>query len=410
MENRNNTNSSQDSFPDIEYLDDVEFENDITLLENSKNKKTSKGKNGGKNSKKKGKKKKGYFKKGLLIYATVLLAIIACVWTFFYSFIDGYEKGMSYHKIAEITKELKENPEKLLKDTRINTEFEGDGYAVNYIKSLISGKDVTYREAKENTTADPVYELVVDKKVFAKISLKEDGKIKHGFKNWAIKDINVADYLPKTAAITVSAPENSQVYVNDVIVNDSYITDKSVSIDILSNVEQYLANPPKMVKYEIKGLFETPTVKVKDSDGNELEVVENAGNYTAGVSKDASLEEEFKQYLLDVTNAYARNFANLDKSIFNYVRPGSELYDAINSATTYFYPNSKISGTEFTSREITDYVKYSDDCFTCHIKYDYTIYFTGYSIEKDVSSVDMTWVFVKKDGLWYLTDTKYYDN
>lgn len=165
MENRNNTNSSQDSFPNIEYLDDVEFENDITLLENSKNKKTSKGKNGGKNSKKKGKKKKGYFKKGLLIYATVLLAIIACVWTFFYSFIDGYEKGMSYHKIAEITKELKENPEKLLKDTRINTEFEGDGYAVNYIKSLISGKDVTYREAKENTTADPVYELVVDKKV-----------------------------------------------------------------------------------------------------------------------------------------------------------------------------------------------------------------------------------------------------
>lgn len=217
---------------------------------------------------------------------------------------------------------------------------------------------------------------------FCKISLKEDGKIKHGFKNWAIKDINVADYLPKTAAITVSAPENSQVYVNDVIVNDSYITDKSVSIDILSNVEQYLANPPKMVKYEIKGLFETPTVKVKDSDGNELEVVENAGNYTAGVSKDASLEEEFKQYLLDVTNAYARNFANLDKSIFNYVRPGSELYDAINSATTYFYPNSKISGTEFTSREITDYVKYSDDCFTCHIKYDYTIYFTGYSIER----------------------------
>ena len=113
---------------------------------------------------------------------------------------------------------------------------------------------------------------------------------------------------------------------------------------------------------------------------------------------------------MDVTNAYARNFANLDKSIFNYVRPGSELYDAINSATTYFYPNSKISGTEFTSREVTDFVKYSDDCFTCHVKYDYTIYFTGYSIDKDVSSVDMTWVFVQKDGLWYLTDTKYYEN
>lgn len=44
------------------------------------------------------------------------------------------------------------------------------------------------------------------------------------------------------------------------------------------------------------------------------------------------------------------------------------------------------------------------------MKYDYTIYFTGYSIDKDVSSVDMIWIFVEKDGLWYLTDTKYYDN
>lgn len=411
MENKNNTNSSKDSFPNIEYLDDVEFENDITLLENSVNEKKSKGKNGtSANCKKKGKKKKSFFKKGLLIYAAVLLVIIAGVWIFFYSFIDGYEKGMPYNKIAEISKEIKENPESLLKDVKVSNDFESNDYAINYIKSLVSGKDITYKEAKENTSADPVYELIVDQKVFAKISLKEDGKIKHGFKNWAIKDVDVADYLPTTADITVLAPDSSEVYVNNVKVSDEYITDKNVSIDILSNVEQYLSNPPKMVKYQIGGLFETPAVSVKDLNGEELEVVEDSGNYTAGISKDASLEEEFKQYLLDVTNAYARNFANLDKSIFNYVRPGSELYDAINSATTYFYPNSKISGTEFTSREVTDFVKYSDDCFTCHVKYDYTIYFTGYSIDKDVSSVDMTWVFVQKDGLWYLTDTKYYEN
>lgn len=409
MENKENINDVQDSFPGIEYLDDVEFENDITMLENSRREKTSKQKkNGLKNNRKK--KRKGLFKKGLLIYATVLLILIVGIWVFFYSFIDGYEKGMSYHKIAEIAEEIKTDPDKVFKDIKLSSEFESDDYAVNYIKNLVTGKEIEYREAKENTTSDPVYELVVDKKVFAKVSLAQDGKIKHGFKNWKIKSINISDYLPATTQITVLAPSDSDVYVNDVKVSVDYVTEDNVTIDVLSNVEQYLQNSPKMTKYEIKGLYETPEVSVKDTAGNNLEVIGESGKYTAGVSESKELEEEFKQYLLDVSNAYARNFANLDKSIFNYVRPGSELYDAVSSATTYFYPNSKISGTEFTTREISDFVRYSDDCFACHVKYDYTIYFTGYSIDKDVSSVDMIWIFVEKDGLWYLTDTKYYDN
>ncbi|MDE6209491.1 MAG: hypothetical protein K2M73_07440 [Lachnospiraceae bacterium] len=402
----NNKLDNNELFPDIEFLEDIEFENDITMLENSQDKKKRSA--SGKGSRKKKKNQKSKFKKILFIYAVALLIVTVGVWIFFYSFIDGYEKGMSYHKIAEIAEDINKNLDSYLANITAGNEFEDNSYAVNYIRSLITGKEIEYKEAKENTTVNPVYELLVEDKAFAKVSLKQDGTIKHGFKKWTISEIDLVDYLPTTATISILALEGSTVYVNGIEVNDTYITEKGVSVDLLSNVEQYLDVVPKITKYEINGLFETPTVVVKDSTGNEMDVSVDGGTYTAVTNSDSSLEDEFMQYVQDVTYAYARNFANLGKSIFNYVRPGSDLYESINSATTYFYPDSKISGTEFTSREITDFVKYSEDCFACHVKYEYTIYFTNYSTDKDVSVVDMIWIFVEHDGLWYLTDTKYY--
>lgn len=404
MEKTNNDKlDSNELFPDIEFLEDIEFETDITMLENSQEKKKR-----GTSGKGKKKKKKSKFKKILFIYAVTIFVVIVGIWIFFYSFIDGYEKGMSYHKIAEIAEDISKNLDSYLVNIKSGSEFEDNSYAINYIKSLITGKEIEYKEAKENTTGNPVYELLADDKVFAKISLKQDGTIKHGFKKWTVSEIDITDYLPVTAAISILVPEGSTVYVNDKEVNDTYITEKDVSIELLSNVEQYLNEIPKLTRYEINGLFETPSVVVKASNGEDMNIAVDGGTYTAVPNNDSSLEDEFMQYVQDVTYAYARNFANLDKNIFNYVRPGSDLYENISSATTYFYPDSKISGTEFTSREITDFVKYSEDCLACHVKYEYTVYFTNYSTDKDVSVVDMIWIFVEHDGLWYLTDTKYY--
>lgn len=440
MENKNNNenNINTELFPDIEFLDDIEFENDITRLESikedvedTKSKRSDRNKkkrnnsvkkrnigksddktddkgNTAKDNRKKSQKKKSKFKLGLLIYAAVLLVIIVGVWIFFYSFIDGYEKGMSYNEIAEIARELGENPDSILSNIQVSNEFEDSSYAITYIKNLIQGKEIEYREAKENTTTNPVYELLVEDKVFAKVTLKQDGEIKHGFKNWVLSEVSTEEYLPATASVVVYSPSNSEVYINGKEVGESYIIEENLEIEVLDKVAQYLDSVPTQTKYEVKGFFETPQIEVKDENGNVLDLLAEGNTYTAGFAYDTATADEFKTYVEDVTYAYARNFANLAKNIFNYVRPGSDLYASIESATTYFYPDSKISGTEFTSREITDFVRYTDDCFTCHVKYDYTVYFTGYSIDKDVSSVDMIWVFVENDGLWYLTDTKYY--
>lgn len=433
--------------PDIEFLEDIEYENDITELENqkyeadikrstnAKKKNNSKSrakrealvegkgvKSGRTNGTKKGtmssKQKKALnkkkqsakrFRKGLLIYAAVMLVIIAGVWIFFYSFIDGYEKGMPAHKIEEVAENFDAaKVDELFAGVSNPNEFESVDYVSNHIKDIIKGKEVKVQEAPDNTEKNPSYELMVDQKPFAKVALVQNGTIKHGFKKWEVSSVSVDGYLNDTTDITVFAPDSAKVYINGVEVNDSYIVEKDVKVSALEDVAQYLTSVPTETKYEIKGFFERPSVVVKDNSGKEMGLIEDKNTYTAGFSYDEATKNEFLSYVEDVTYAYARNFANLEKNVFNYVRPGSDLYAAIESATTYFYPNSKISGTDFTAREITDFIRYSDDCFSCHVNYEYTIYFTNYSTDKDVQKVDMIWTFVQKDGLWYLTDTKYY--
>jgi hypothetical protein len=444
----NNKINGKDPFPEIEFLDEIEFETDIQELEEQKHgentkssKKSAKNKDlsstkkssaskaassskkstpgkknnsqndGGDDTKKAKKKvkKSRKFKRGLLIYVAALAVLIIGVWIFFYSFIDGYEKGMAYNKIAQIAAQANENGiETILEDVEASNDFEDKASIIEYVKKLVLDKDITYKESKETTPNEPVYELCVDKKAFAKVYLKQDGYIKHHFKNWVIQTVDVADYLPEGSDITVLVTNDSTLYINDKAVDDTYITMEEATVDALVNVEQYLSSVPKVKKYEVKGFIETPVVKVVDADGNSLPVSQNEKVYEVGYSNDSATESEFATYVGDVSYAYARNFANLGKNIFNYIMPNSDLYANIESATTYFYPDSKISNTEFTSREITDFIRYSEDCFTCHVKYEYTIYFTGYSIDKDVSSVDMIWTFVNYNGLWYLTNTKYY--
>lgn len=348
------------------------------------------------------------FKRGLLIYAAVVMLIVVGVWIFFYSFIDGYEKGMPYHTIEKTAKDFDSSKvEELLKDTAVTNEFEAPSIVADYVKNIIQDKEIKYQEAKENTSAKPVYELLCDDEAFAKVTLKKAGKIKHGFKKWAVDTISFEEYMPETSSITVVAPQDAVVTINGTEAGEQYIKEKDVEIEELSAVAKYLEAVPKEVKYQVDGFFEKPKVTVKDKKGKKLKVSGKKGAYTAGYVVDSGTEKEMKAYVEEVTDAYARNFANLGKQIFSYVMDNSDLSDAIELATTYFYPTEYVTRTEFASREITDFIRYTDDCFSCHVKYDYMIYFSGYSIDHDVSSVDMIWTFVKSGDQWYLTDAKY---
>ena len=430
MENKNNDNENIELFPDIEFLDDdIDFENDITKLEDEdeedqkKVKTREKTKEKAKTSDKKGKtsseskKKKSKFKLGLLIYAIVLLVITIGVWAYFYSFIDGYEKGMAYNAVDEVAVDINNNGiDKYIQNIDGGNEFEGSEYVYEYIKNLVSGKTVTYKEATDNTASNPSYELMIDEKTFAKVTFVQDGTIKHDFKNWAVESFSVSEYIPETKDVTILAPVGSKITINGIEVSNTYLVEENVEIPIMAAIAEYMEYVPTSSKYEVKGFYEEPVVEVKDAQGNVLETLVDNNVYTAGFSTDEETEEEFMEFVENVTYAYARNFANLSSNLYNYLLSGSSLREDIASVVTYFYPDSKLTGTDFVSREITDFVRYTDDCFSCHVSYEFAAYFNGLydylgnPVQEEVSRVDETWVFIRKDDSWYLIYKEYYVN
>ena len=61
---------------------------------------------------------------------------------------------------------------------------------------------------------------------------------------------------------------------------------------------------------------------------------------------------------------------------------------------------------DFVERSATNYIKYSDDCFTVDIKYALNMVFTDPTYSDDNQKMDATWVFVidPYDGSWCISD------
>jgi len=114
-------------------------------------------------------------------------------------------------------------------------------------------------------------------------------------------------------------------------------------------------------------------------------------------------------YLDKVITAYAKKFINVDtRSVYNYVMNPSELRTSIKSITTYFYPNSKIESYGFEEKIVDNFQIYSDDCFSCDVKYTLKIDFvSGYYVEDPTEKGNFKFFFVLKDGTWYLTAMNY---
>lgn len=357
-----------------------------------------------KNEKTKMKNKKNRFKKGMTIYiiAAFILLVIGFVW--FYSFISSYEKSQPSNAMKEVQTSFTEDKIENFLDDYLTEEnsFDSIDKILNEYKKLIKDKEITYREDSTYRESEPVYLVLADGKAVAKVIMgKEDSKI--GFDRWAIKYVYVADYLPDTQEIKISAPAGTVLKVNGKKVTDQYMTQADGIPEILVGVEEYLSDIPSTATYVIKGLLETPTVTAEDSEGNELEVFAGEGSYSVGYGADEEFIASVNGRVESIIEAYGLYFINQGSSLTNYLLPDSQLAEDISLTVTGFYLNSKLTGYDFSSLTTSNYTRYSEDCFTVDIYYKLDVSFVSSAYRDDNQYADATWVFIKQDGKWYLS-------
>lgn len=353
------------------------------------------------------KKKKSRFGLGLICYATIMTVIMAIVFIVFWNLVEDYEESMPSHGMERVVKDFNGgNYDKYFTDASVKYgEFEKLDSAKQYIVDMFKGKEVVFEKAKNYTDKTPVFVLKADNKRFATVTLKKTGKNGFDFDLWGFSKIDFSEYI-KTTEYTISAPSGTTVYVNDVPVSESYKTGEK-EIERLKEASKYTSNLPKIIEYKVTGLIYQPVVKGTDVKGQAVEAVADGNSYTIGFVTNQALETEQKEYVLKVSATYVKTFINVREGIMKYLMPESDLYKAVGMTDTSWYPVEYMNGYSFKNQEVSNFIYYSEDCFGCDIYYDVKVYFRGWSVTSKIEKCDMNFVFVKKDGTWYLTSTSY---
>lgn len=345
------------------------------------------------------------FSKFLIIYTTALAVVIAVVWIMLYSLMKDYEEGRPNVTMDKIIGQFTaENVENMLNESNVTfNEFENNQRVAEYLKERLGNDTVSYKKkAGEYSEDTPVYVVYANETAIAKVTLAANGKNAHKFTKWKLGTISFDGYTDKNKkdTFTFTVPKNSVLQINGVTVSENYITEDDVAFDPCRHVSEYVTAPAQTV-YTVTGLIAQPEVAVT-YNGAALEVTEQDGSYSAGYPTDEQMLAEHQDNIMSIAKDYGRyiinrgSLAKLNTNMIGYARDYVSDIPAIWAflyGMTYTY--------EFQNESITNFTKYSDDCFSCDIYYD--LYVAWGNGDKTYNT-SLTYTFVQTDGKWYVAD------
>jgi len=269
-----------------------------------------------------------------------------------------------------------------------------------YLEGVTKDKKITYK--KVSSGMDDVYKYIVlagdDEVKFASFTLTEDKNATGKFKQYKAEGFEV--YTDSTNKFTVEAPKGYTVKVNGVALTDKNITENDISTPSCDYMPEGVSGL-YYTKYLVSGLLCEPTVEIANAEGT-LAAVEKIGDksFKASPVYDAALEAEYKEWILEGVEKYAK-YNQYDSKVnavgFNQVAPyfdsTSELYESIRTVENMFVIH--YDKYEFVDMKASEFVKYDDNTFSCRVQYTQNLY-KGTTLYDDF--VDQTLYLRKVEG------------
>ncbi len=353
---------------------------------------------------------KSKFGKFMLIYVTILLIAIVFVWCKLWDIVDGYEQELPEYAIEKYLDSFTEDNYKALvfenSDIKVS-DFEDRGNIIEeYGNISIDVDKLTYKKkAGKFTNTTPVYSLMSEENEIAVIYFKEDKEGK-GIDKWVLEAEEVQGIeLEGTESITISAPENSKVYINDIEVGADYVTGTTEEAELLKNVEKYIENIPQMKIYTVEGLYKEPVVRVVSANGSEMEAIEGDNIYSYGFQASEEFAKENEAWIIEMINAYALYISNdgafADLTPYLYPDNTSEgLKSKLSTIGVTWYTDH--NETSLAKQQVSDFKQYGENCFSCIATFEQTIYGVGFKEGNNVVNDNkLICIFVKDEsGQW----------
>ena len=220
------------------------------------------------------KRKKSFFK-GMLIYALIYLAVLAAGLTFFWNFIDAYERSRPKNTVDAYVDTL--TPAYMCeKDTQTegwdeNIQSREERDAV--IAASLTERITYARKSSESTEERQLYMLRCGSRVIGQLTIRALEPDMFGFTEWVVAEdaFDFSGMMGKQRQITV--PENYAVFANGRLLDDGYITEREMEYSALEEFyDSY--SLPTMVTYTVSGYYGELDLTAADEAGQPAEVNE----------------------------------------------------------------------------------------------------------------------------------------
>lgn len=360
-------------------------------------------------------KKSSRFAQFMKIYAALLavIAIVVCaiVWTKLKkyqndydnakaessteNFVGNFVNGLDYNSILQYIDEYGLNITKGINPRENHAK---------YFDGLITVYGADYKENDKNTAALPVYDIMAGDKRIAVISLKASGKNdSFGFHGWTIKDMAFDTDAIEYSDIDIWAPAGAKVAYNMQELSDEYIAEKNTaSDDFARKLKKDGVEPEESVRYHIEYTFGSRNIAALDEKGQMLEAKVTDSVYDFRQSG-INMPDELKEYVTGAMDSYI--YTLYKKKSFDetsaYIEPDSDAYrmvtEVLASAAWGFIPDE----VNVLEHEVTDYIPYGDDIFTCRYYGKIYKYKEG-AMESGEEEFNYRIIFRKNNGRWLI--------
>ena len=335
------------------------------------------------------KKKKGllssrFYRIYFVVVAVALVAIvIGLVWL--NGAVADYEVAQPVHAAEEVAALFEEGDWDRIYDLDTSAKDISDGDRALYVErltELTDDGDIAWSPAFSSNPDEVKYTVTLEDDKLATFTLVPSGQTtSHGNRLWKLGSITTHVAVEGTEAAgdlsvapyRVKAPEGYTVTVNgrELTAEDAIATGEVIfQADFLPEG----VTAPTMTEYAFFSEEGEPVLSAKDASGKEATVEPDGDSrWVCNLKEDEDFKNQFSSAIVALAERVAKyTVKDLSRNgIMKDVASESPAESILKKFSNDWAPPHKTATV--TDAKVTDFHVLSDDCFTCHVEFTFTL-------------------------------------
>ncbi len=339
--------------------------------------------------KKKNKKKKGllssrFYRIYFIVVAVALVAIvIGLVWL--NGAVADYEVAQPVHAAEEVAALFEEGDWDRIYDLDTSAKDISDGDRALYVErltELTDDGDIAWSPAFSSNPDEVKYTVTLEDDKLATFTLVPSGQTTaHGNRLWKLGSITTHVAVEGTEAAgdlsvapyRVKAPEGYTVTVNgrDLTAEDAITTGEAI---FQSDFLPEGVTAPTMTEYAFFSDEGAPVLTAKDASGKEVAVEPDGDSrWVCNLKEDEDFKNQFSSAIIALAERVAKyTVKDLSRNgIMKDVASESPAESILKKFSNDWAPPHKTATV--SDAKVTNFHVLSDDCFTCHVEFTFTL-------------------------------------